>query len=189
MNSTELYERALADPASDIAEFLPIFRDVAMRDDVTKIIELGVREGHSTAAFLAGLEGHGHLWSVDCEQQHDEAFADVEHWTFVLGDDNDPAVWAQLPEQCDVAFIDTDHAYTHTVRELSLLAQRVRPGGAILLHDTENEHPEDHGERIPPQPPFPVKEALKMFAQQYRWVAKLDERGWGLGWLSRPPAR
>lgn len=124
MNSTELYERALADPASDIAEFLPIFRDVAMRDDVTKIIELGVREGHSTAAFLAGLEGHGHLWSVDCEQQHDEAFADVEHWTFVLGDDNDPAVWAQLPEQCDVAFIDTDHAYTHTVRELSLLAQR-----------------------------------------------------------------
>jgi hypothetical protein len=34
-----------------------------------------------------------------------------------------------------------------------------------------------------------VKEALKMFAQQYRWVAKLDERGWGLGWLSRPPVR
>jgi predicted O-methyltransferase YrrM len=188
VNCTELYERALADPASDIAEYLPMFRETASRDDVTTVIELGVREGHSTAAFLAGLEGHGRLWSVDCEPMHDEELAAVPHWTFVLGDDNDPAVWAQLPERCDVAFVDTDHAFTHTVRELDLLAGRVRPGGLILLHDTENEHPEDHGVRIPPQPPFPVKQALQMVAQQRRWVATLDTQGWGMGCLQVPPS-
>jgi hypothetical protein len=83
--------------------------------------------------------------------------------------------------------IHTDHAYNHTVRELDMLASRIRPGGCILLHDTENEHPEDHGVKIPPQPPFPVKQALQMYAGQRRWVAKLDGRGWGLGWLMVPP--
>jgi predicted O-methyltransferase YrrM len=176
--------------AGDIADFLPMMYELACRDDVQTVIELGVREGHSTRALLAGLhETGGHLWSVDCEPTHPDELAAHPSWTFVLGDDNDPAVWAQLPEQCDVAFIDTDHAYTHTVRELDLLAQRIRPGGIILLHDTENEHPEDHGVRIPPQPPFPVKQALMMYAQQRRWVAHLDSRGWGLGTLSVPPTR
>jgi predicted O-methyltransferase YrrM len=174
--------------ASDIADFLPMFAELGARDDVSTVIELGVREGHSTRAWLAGLEKTGgHLWSVDCEVPTFAAPGDI--WTFVLGDDNDPAVWAQLPERCDIAFIDTDHAYTHTVRELQLLARRVRPGGMILLHDTENEHPEDHGVKIPPQPPFPVKQAVQFMAQQYRWVATLDERGWGLGVLQVPPLR
>jgi predicted O-methyltransferase YrrM len=176
--------------ASDIADFLPMFAELGARDDVTTVIELGVREGFSTRAWLAGLRTHGgHLWSVDNEPTHGEDLTADPDWTFVLGDDNDPAVWAQLPEHCDIAFIDTDHAYTHTVRELQLLARIVRPGGMILLHDTENEHPEDHGVRIPPQPPFPVKQAVQFMSQQYRWVATLDERGWGLGCLQVPPRR
>ena len=173
---------------TDIDDFLPVFTEMAERDDVTKVIELGVREGHSTRAWLTGLHyTGGHLWSVDREPTHD-IVALPERWTFIHGDDCDPAVLAQLPEQVDVVFIDTDHAYVHTMRELDLYSRRVRPGGCILLHDTENEHPEDHGEKIAPQPPFPVKQAIQAYAQQRRWVAKLDTRGWGLGWLIVPPS-
>lgn len=177
----------MGDVVTDIDDFLPYFTELASRGDVTKVIELGVREGHSTRAWLTGLhQTGGHLWSVDIEPTHD-IVADPELWTFIHGDSRDPNVVAQMPERVDVVFIDTDHSFVGTMRELDLYSRLVRPGGLVLLHDTENEHPEDHGVRIPPQPPFPVKQALQAYAQQRRWPAHLDERGWGLGTLMVDP--
>ena len=49
-------------------------------------------------------------------------------------------------------FIDTSHAYEHTLAELRKFVPLVAPGGTVLLHDTRLEVPE----RVGPQPPFPV---------------------------------
>jgi predicted O-methyltransferase YrrM len=73
--------------ATDIDDYLPVFEELASRVDVTRIVELGVREGHSTRAWLNGLRATGgHLWSVECEPLE---YPDLEfdpHWTLVVGD-------------------------------------------------------------------------------------------------------
>jgi hypothetical protein len=51
---------------SDIVDHLPRLYDEVTRYREPQIIELGVRSGNSTAAFLAAVEKvGGHLWSVD----------------------------------------------------------------------------------------------------------------------------
>lgn len=173
---------------TDLDDYLPVFEEVGGRKDVISVIELGVREGHSTRAWLRGLHGHGHLWSVDLALPSPDVVPPehLDAWTMVVGDDCSDDVLAQLPHRVDAVFIDTDHDEMHTRNELTLYGARVRPGGCILLHDTANEHPEHHGERIGKQQPFPVLRAAQWYAQRRRAVLKTDDRGWGLGWLVMP---
>lgn len=156
-------EVALA--VTDIQGHLDRFYGIGLAS--SKIIELGTRGGTSTIAFLAGLEGHGHLWSVDIDPPPDNLV--VPHWTFVQGDDCSDEVLAQLPDDVDAVFIDTSHAYEHTLNELELYLPRVRSGGQLLLHDTELEAPDFVG----PQPPFPVRLAVTEFCDEH-----------GLSWMN-----
>lgn len=161
---SEQYE-LLADTPSDIVEHLPYFFELAT--DATTVIELGVRSGTSTVAWLAGLEGHGHLWSVDIEPAPPITAND---WTFLQGDDC--AIADRLPDLVDVVFIDTSHHYQHTLCELATFVPKVRPGGVVLLHDTELEIPEG---APADDPRFPVKTAVSEFCAAH-----------GLGWVNRP---
>ncbi len=152
---------------SDIRDHLPYFVELA--GDATTVIELGVRTGVSTRAWLYGLEGHGHLWSVDINP-----FAmpyTVEHFTFVQGDDL--FVADQLPDDVDVVFIDTSHHYVRTLRELDVYVPKVRPGGLVVLHDTELEYPED-APRL--DPAFPVKTAIADFCtmHDFKWTNRTN---------------
>lgn len=146
---------------SDIVDHLPRLHEEACRDNVT-VIELGVRGGNSTAAFMVAAEQHdGHVWSVDIDEcVGHTAWVDSGRWTFIRGDDMDPAVVAQLPEACDVLFIDTSHHYGHTLAELETYVPLVADGGVVLLHDSELELP-----YMTPagDPPFPVTAALRTF--------------------------
>lgn len=152
---------------TDVQGHLATFVDLA--EHASKIIELGTRGGVSTVAWLYGLEGHGHLWSVDIDPPPPMRF---DHWTFIQGDDCSTEVLDQLPDEVDVVFIDTSHHYDHTRRELELYLPRVRSGGRIVLHDTEVEIPD----AAPlADPPFPVKRAVTEFC---------DARG--LVWTNYP---
>jgi cephalosporin hydroxylase len=116
--------------SSDISLHLPFLYDSAQGGTV---IELGVRTGNSTAAFLAaGAE----VWSVDTE---DPAVPGEWHenprWHFLCGDDLDPEVLAALPATAGVVFIDTVHTYDHTLAELRAYAPRA--SRLVLLHDTQ----------------------------------------------------
>ena len=103
------------------------------------IIELGVRGGNSTAAFLAGCEyGGGQLWSVHIEDtQVPDWFRETPGWHVLVADDLSPEAVAFCPNGADVLFIDTSHFYEHTLAELRLYVPKVRPGGLVLLHDTD----------------------------------------------------
>jgi len=152
---------------SDIVDHLPRLREEACRPNVT-VIELGVRGGNSTAAFLDAAELHdGHVWSVDI----DPCGGEHHRWTFIQGDDMDPEIIAQLPD-CDVLFVDTSHYFRHTLDELEAYVPKVKAGGVVLLHDTELELPY----MCPPDdPPFPVTAALRTFlndpAAPVEWVS------------------
>ncbi len=133
------YERWLGVP-TDIQGHLSFLFERAEGN----VVELGTRDGVSTAALLAGLERRGgHLWSVDVDPRCAATFAGHPAWTFLEGSSLDPTlverVHAQVPElsprPIDVLFVDTLHTRAHVYRELELWTPLVRPGGIVLVHD------------------------------------------------------
>lgn len=127
------YERR-CNTISDIVTHLPRLAGVVAETGAQHVIELGVRTGNSTVAFLWALaKTGGALTSVDCSEPPD---IDADHWRFLFADDLDPAVVGRMPA-CDVLFIDTTHTYEQTTAELAAYGPLVVPGGRILLHDTD----------------------------------------------------
>lgn len=168
-----LYAELAATP-SDINEHMARLRATVERHNADNVIELGVRSGVSSVAFLAGLENTGgHLWSVDIDPKPTLGLeTDIaDRWTFIQGDDLDPDTFVQLPK-ADIVFIDTNHFYDQTIAELSLYRWKVNRGGCIILHDTQLEHPIG----APPKPAFPVRVAIEEFVA-----------GSGYSWIDHPP--
>lgn len=122
----------------DITEQLPLLYNEACQPGV-QVIELGVRTGNSTAAFLAAAQAwDGDVWSVDVEEplvpRHWRA---LPFWHLLVADDLSPQALAFCPGSADVLFIDTSHYYEQTLQELRAYVPRVRPGGVVLMHDTK----------------------------------------------------
>jgi predicted O-methyltransferase YrrM len=118
---------------------LPTLYGWVLRLEPRWIIELGVRRGVSTVAFLAGLDrlGRGDLWS--CDKQEPEvpkAVSEHPRWHLALGDDRKPEkLTPPPPKACELLFIDTSHRLVHTQRELEIYGSRVR--GVVLAHDVD----------------------------------------------------
>ena len=142
----EYRRRAAAD--HDIRQQMPVLYAWARHAD--RIIELGVRSGNSTSAFLAGIEhGGGELWSVDIETPDVPAWwRDLPAWHLLVADDLSPKAVAFCHRGADVLFIDTSHYYEHTLAELRLYVPKVRPGGVVLLHDTDRTEWPDVGRAL-----------------------------------------
>jgi predicted O-methyltransferase YrrM len=105
------------------------------------IIELGVRSGNSTSAFLAALETdrRGTLWSCDISAPDVPAsWHDLDYWRFIQEDCLGEVALALLPSRCDVLFVDVDpHSYAQTLEICARYVPRVRYGGVALFHDTD----------------------------------------------------
>lgn len=174
VNLAAEYERLCRTP-SDIVGHLPRFVLMTLEMDASHVIELGTRTGVSTVAWLYALEQTGGwLTSIDIDAKPD--IGDHAHWKFIQGDDTDPAIYGQL-DPADIVFIDTSHLYEHTLIELNLYRWLVKPGGKLVLHDTELAQPIG----APPRPRFPVRTAIQEFcaAEGLTWT---EHRGsWGLG--------
>jgi predicted O-methyltransferase YrrM len=157
---------------SDIVGHLPrLYAEAAIGN--AQIIELGVRTGNSTSAFLAAVEQHGgHVWSVD-NGQIDVPFMDHPQWTFIWGDDE--FVADELPDDVDVLFIDTSHFYRDTLRELNQYVPKVRAGGVVLMHDTELSR------QIPKDPVYPVRQAIERYCRRHALKPEYVPGWCGLG--------
>jgi len=167
----------LCETESDIYLHLPTMVELVEQLGAKHVIELGTRTGVSTVAWLYGLEQTGgRLTSVDLDAKPN--IGDWPHWTFIQGDDVDPAVVSQL-EPADIVFVDTSHLLEHTRKELATYRWLVKPGGVICLHDTEVAHPEG---APADEPPFPVRKAVDEFVQQngYRYMNIRECNGFGI---------
>ena len=177
----EMEYRRACETRSDIVEHLPTFVQTVLDLDAQIVIELGTRGGVSTLAWLYGLaQTGGSLWSVDIDPT--PAKIEVDAWTFVLGDDLDPDVYGRLPDLADIVFIDTSHGYDQTLAELHLYRWKVRPGGFIMLHDTELERPQ--GE--PARPAWPVKTAIEEYCHEEDLTWSNRPNCYGLGTIEVP---
>jgi SAM-dependent methyltransferase len=149
---------------SDVQYCMPRMLETALRYPEVTVLELGVRSGNSTSAFLAAAEKNGgHVWSADTEPPGVPAsWAGSGLWTFIQGDD----LTLDLPVTAfDVVFVDTSHHYAQTLTELRRFVPVVKPGGTVLLHDTLLAHVD--GENLP----FPVTLAVATFCSE-------TGRGW-----------
>jgi len=188
----ERYEMLCAEP-SDINEHLPTFVQAVEELNATKVIEIGVRYGLSTIAWMYALQDRGQLWAVDCSYPipsgvgvlGDVNLLDpqgplgvVPHWMFLLGYDTSQQVLDALPSEVDILFLDTNHVFEETLVELDLYFPRVRSGGRIYLHDTAIEFT---GNATTPQPLFPVRTAVEEFCAErdLQWDNKTNCCGLG----------
>lgn len=174
--------RAQTAAGSDISEHLGYMHDLCLDIDAKTVVELGVRAGASTTAFLAAMEHTGGtVWSCDIVRAFvPDEIADHPQWQFMWGDDLELA--AEAPD-CDVLFIDTSHHYIHTLAELEAYAPKTRH--VVLLHDTQLERP--HG--APAWPPYPVRHAaLEYVAANPEWDWSEFTHNNGLGVMTRKHA-
>jgi predicted O-methyltransferase YrrM len=147
---------------TDVHDHLPRFRALVEATHASHVIELGVRGGASTVAWLAGLERTGgRLWAVDLGDPP----LDHPRMSFVRGSSVAAGTLARLPLWADVVFIDTDHTYELTLLELSLYAPLVaRAGGCLVLHDTNvAAFPHHEAPGYQPQPDYPVAQAVDLW--------------------------
>jgi predicted O-methyltransferase YrrM len=176
-----MFQQACATP-SDINLHLPKMVELVRTLNAQHVIELGTRTGVSTTAWLYGLrDTGGRLTSVDIDER--PPIGDFDGWTFIQGDDTDPAVVSSL-DVADIVFIDTSHLYDHTVQELAIYRWLVRPGGVICLHDTELARPEG----APLRPMFPVKKAVTEFVAETGWPWVNYPECWGFAVIRVPEA-
>lgn len=172
------YEYATRE-ASDIKGHVQFMHDLVVELGAQQVVELGVRYGMSTAAFLRAVTmTGGHLWSCDIGRPGAlvAPFLGDAHWLFVQGDDIDKA--PEAPD-CDVLFIDTSHHYEHTLAELRTYGPKCRQ--VILLHDTELQHPEGDTSGID----YPVQRAIDDFVAGGGWREERRSGSYGMGVLWR----
>ena len=113
------------------------------------LLELGVRSGVSTRAFLLGCKvTGGHLWSVDISEirvpniNFGDDWALSGHWTYTQHTDDLDYKW---DKPIDLLFIDTSHTYEQTLAELNKFTPYVKFDGTVLLHDTLLDHINEWG--------------------------------------------
>ncbi len=149
---------------SDMQAHLPTLYEAARGN----VLELGVRAGVSTSALLTGVVDHGgHVWSVD-RDDCGAVFTPHPDWTFIQADSCDATI--TVPEVLDCLFIDTEHTADRTYRELMLWGPRVKVGGVILLHDT------DDGSTYPG-----VRDAMEAWCLERALTPEYRSGSYGLG--------
>jgi hypothetical protein len=128
MNIQELY-RHYASTESDINEHLCTLFDLATECDI--ITEFGTRDGCSTSAFAAAIEGTSKkLFCVDLYRSNNiDGFLKSKNITFYQAD-----TLVYNMQTTDLLFIDTLHTYFQLFSELKAHSKNVKK--YIAMHDT-----------------------------------------------------
>ena len=132
------------DRGANMAGFVPLLYSIMTdykngQKGPRTVLEIGVRWGTSTLAFLHGIKDRGKkhkylkLYSMDigdCSKvvKDDEL---KKYWEFMQGDSK------TLPwdKEIDVLLIDGDHSYEGVKADYERFEPFVKEGGIILMHD------------------------------------------------------
>lgn len=114
--------------SGDMKDFLPWLKEHAKGT----VLEIGVRDGASTSAFLMGVERNGGVvLSVDVNDCS-SLFAGHPNWKFLQCSSRSPKLHAPA---LDVLLVDGDHTREGYRADLERFYPFVKPGGLILSHD------------------------------------------------------
>jgi cephalosporin hydroxylase len=126
-----------------------IYQEIIVRDKPDLIIEVGTYRGGS-ALFLAqicDLVGAGEVLTIDIDATQAPVRPHHDRITYLLGSSTDPEIFQKAKIASEgkanvLIILDGDHRCDHVVKELRLYSELVRPGGYVIVEDTNiNGHP------------------------------------------------
>jgi predicted O-methyltransferase YrrM len=123
---------------TDISQHLLTLFALTVSLKAKNILELGVRDGNSTLAFLLGTKvTNGNLISVDISETPSlrETYKDYKNWNYVI---SDALLFLEqhVPQvPYDIVFIDDWHDGKHVLKELNYIEKNITTSSLILLHD------------------------------------------------------
>lgn len=163
---------------ANMGGFVPLLYSIAtdMRPKMRTILEIGVRGGTSTNAFLCGIRDRGHqnlyLYSIDiadCSGVVKDK--ELRRWWHFTKGDSKTVPWCQ---QIDVLLIDGDHSYEGVKADYDRFMPFVKRGGLILMHDVTWAH----------------KGVVKFFWDEVKLpkaILPLSRSGMGVIYKTQPP--
>ena len=132
-----------------IKSHLLILYSIAVGMDAKVIVEIGMRDGDSTRAFLwACQKTGGRLYSVDISE-YPETIEEIErlnlskYHEFIKGDSQ--KIHKQWSTPIDILFLDGCHYYGNHKMDFDNWYSKVREGGIILVHDVDPSMPHHDG--------------------------------------------
>lgn len=168
----------LACESGDMKDFAPFLKGKAHGT----VLEIGTRDGASTAAFLSGIQesGSGVLLSLDIDDCGG-LFQWHPQWKFIQSDSKNPKL--KVPP-IDVLLIDGDHSREGYRADLDRFYPLVKDGGIILTHDIKPEPGmtlEDHpGSDYPSRA---IREEFFKFAAEHNLVHEEIPGKFGMGMM------
>lgn len=126
---------------TDISSHLPTIFFYTILQKPKLIVEVGVRGGESTLAFLKALEfNSAKLVGIDIEPSCASSYPVSANTLFVSMNDLDFLNYYQNSfmknSKIDIIFIDTSHLYLHTLQELHLFEPLLNEDGIMIFHDS-----------------------------------------------------
>lgn len=171
----KLLDLSLFNWNSDIFHHIIVLYYYALGMNASEILELGVRTGESTKAFIEACKiTGGTLTSVDIN--YPPKLSEFERWHFIKGNDLDINFDGK---RFDIIFVDTSHKYNHTLSELEKFTPLLKNGGIMFLHDTDPE-------LIGFLRGHSVREAIGTFLSRHKEYEFKDFNwGYGMGMIKR----
>ncbi len=145
-----------------------VYQEIVHERSPDVIVETGTAFGGSALYLATVLDtiGKGGVTSIDIAESFDgKPRPQHERITYLKGSSTNPEILKKvrqmIPEDGEVLVIlDSDHSAPHVLAELKAYAPLIRPGGYLVVEDTNiNGHPV-----LPEHGPGPM-EALKEFFQ------------------------
>lgn len=126
-----------------------IYQELIVREKPDLIIEVGTYKGGSTLflAQVCDLVGTGMILSIDIDPRHTSIRPSHPRIRYMLGSSTDPDIFASVKavasEKSNVfVILDGDHHCDQVLEELRMYHTLVRPGGFLIVEDTNiNGHP------------------------------------------------
>jgi cephalosporin hydroxylase len=169
------------------------YQEILSEERPDVLIECGAYKGGATLFFaqMFDLIGHGKVISIDTVPRWAPVARDHPRVTTLTGRSVDRKIFSRVlrivRDGTAMVVLDSDHTQQYVEEELALYSQLIKPGGLIVVEDTDvNAHPvyPDHG-------PGPF-EAVQTFLDGHKEFLPDESRAHRLlftsapsGWLRR----
>lgn len=135
--------RWLGVPVVKLPLDLWVYQEIFFERRPDYVIETGTARGGSALWFasLCDLVGHGEVITIDVTER--AGLPQHPRITYLNGSSVADEIVESLPQDGEVLVtLDSDHRKEHVLRELELYSPLVRPGGYLVVEDTNiNGHP------------------------------------------------
>ncbi|MGV2288757.1 CmcI family methyltransferase [Trinickia sp. YCB016] len=126
-----------------------VYQELIARENPDSIIEVGTYKGGSALylATMCDLVGFGEIVTIDIDATHDPIRPRHPRITYLTGSSIADEVINQIAKAAEgrrnvLVILDGDHRCEHVLQELRLYQRFIRPGGFLVVKDTNiNGHP------------------------------------------------